>query len=237
MDKRNDQPSIVFDVNKGAYEKAKAKAERDLKKDYTYQDTWAQYKKDYLPNTVIELTDEEASKAFSIYGLPPFYHIKIRHEKARTGYLYDWHVSPSSGVIITRDVQKDPDVASELALSEIIYHLLTKEVPRIATVLKPEKIPTSIQLTRFIQYNVASGETFKVVKYLGMPEDDKTEVALKPDSDFALAVLGTVNFNCVVYLLKDHGAEFGLKGIESITLLKVKNQGTPSKGVIVIFKR
>jgi len=240
MDKREAEPKIIFDVDKDspaeAFQKTKEKAERDLKKPSTHPDTWISYKENYWPRTEIEPTPQDASKAFSAYGSPPFYHIVIRHVKATTG-IYDWHVSPSSGVIISRDVQKDENTAlQELSLSEIIYHLLTKEVPRAEQMLG-NKVSPPIQLTRLMQYNVASGYTFKVLKQIGLPQDDEAQTICKPDSDQCLALLGTVNLNSVIYLLKDHGAELGLAGIDNITLLKVKNSGKPITGFAVTFKR
>jgi hypothetical protein len=238
MDKRQEQPKIVFDVDNDtpeeAYQKVRAKAVRDFLKPSTHPDTWKEYKENYWPVTTSEYSD--ASDAFSVYGSPPFYHIVIKHKDATPGASkYDWHVSPSSGVIITRDIKKDPNLKEkELPLSEILFHLLTKEVPCVERTLGAKPSPP-FKLTRLIQYNVASGYTFKVLKQIGIPQDEETQTVCQSGTDHFLALLGTVNFNSVIYLLKDHGEALGLKGVGNLTVLKVKNPGKAITGVIVDF--
>ncbi|MBA2682376.1 MAG: hypothetical protein H0U76_28785 [Ktedonobacteraceae bacterium] len=180
-------------------------------------DALLQREQEYTKNyeaTSMELVPAESVAGFSYYGEEPFYHTTIRHKLAKVGYIYSWNISPASGVLITRDINKDNEVEKLLSLSDIIYYLITKEIVKIAS-LQP------FQLTKIMQYNVASGLSYPIINYIGRSDLPKTFSATDEDSSHFKALLGSANLRSAMYLIRDYGKYLGITGIASITLLDV----------------
>jgi hypothetical protein len=167
-------------------------------------------------------------------GQEPFQRIVIRHKQAHDGYLYDWYVNPKSGVLISRDINKDLKVEKGVTLADIIYALVTKEVESILKV-------TSFPLSEIIQYNVASAATYPILQYIGLKDLPKTfrsdEIDTIRRAHFQ-ALLGSVNLRSALYLVKNYGERLHISGIECIRIITFEHQtGMFTTGLSLKFRR